>query len=63
MRLVMEAGNFGHNKDLSLHAKLPKAMRPIETFLRRFFEFSRLATIFPKNAPKFFFNYVGGHVR
>lgn len=63
VRLILEAGNFGQNKDLSYHAKLPKGVRPIETFFRRFSEFARLATIFPGNAPKFFFNYVGSRLK
>lgn len=61
--LIIDTGNFGHNKDLSFHANLPRVIKPIETFFRRFGEFSRLATIFPMNAPKFFINYVLSNVR
>ncbi len=61
--LIMEAGNFGHNKDLSFHHKLPRFLQPLETLLRRLGEFARLTLIFPRNAPKFFFYYVRNSTR
>ena len=56
-KLVLETGNFGHNRDNSYRNKYPKAIIYIITFYRRLGEYIKLATIFPINAPKFFVSY------
>lgn len=56
--LVIETGNFGHNKDESYRAKVGRVKSFFITFWRRLKEFVRLATIFPQHAPRFFMNYV-----
>ena len=56
--LVIEIGNFGHNKDESYRAKAGRVKSFFITFWRRLKEFVRLATIFPQHAPRFFVNYV-----
>lgn len=57
-RLILETGNFGHNKDESYRTKYPNLVQKTITFFRRMAEFVRLTTIFPKNAPVFFITYV-----
>lgn len=61
-KLILETGNFGHNKDESYRKTSSKIKSNLITFWRRLGEFSRLATIFPLNAPKFFVTYVYGRV-
>ena len=56
--LVIETGNFGHNKDESYRAKVGRVKSFFITFWRRLKEFVRLTTIFPSHAPRFFVNYV-----
>ena len=56
--LVIEIGNFGHNKDESYRAKVGRVKSFFITFWRRLKEFVRLTTIFPSHAPRFFVNYV-----
>ena len=56
--LVIETGNFGHNKDESYRAKVGRVKSFFITFWRRLMEFVRLTTIFPLHAPRFFVNYV-----
>lgn len=56
--LILESGNFGHNKDNSYRVKSSPMKSNFITFLVRLKEFSRISTIFPTNAPKFFINYV-----
>ncbi len=58
-RVVLDAGNFGHNKDNSYRSKYPKPMEKSITFFRRLGEYGRLFLIFPADAPKFFVTYVG----
>ena len=58
-RVVMEAGNFGHNKDNSYRSKYPKLVEKSITFFRRLGEYARLFAIFPADAPRFFMTYVG----
>lgn len=58
-RVVMEAGNFGHNKDNSYRSKYPKLVEKSITFFRRLGEYGRLIAIFPMDAPRFFVTYVG----
>lgn len=58
-RVVMEAGNFRHNKDNSYRSKYPKLVEKSITFFHRLGEYGRLFTIFPLDAPRFFVTYVG----
>ena len=58
-RVVMEAGNFGHNKDNSYRSKYPKLVEKSITFFRRLGEYERLIAIFPLDAPRFFVTYMG----
>ncbi len=62
-KLILETGNFGYNKDESYRKTSSKMKSYMITFWRRLGEFSRLATIFPVNAPKFFINYVFGRIK
>lgn len=57
-RVVMAAGNFGHNKDNSYRSKYPRLVEKSITFFRRLGEYTRLFAIFPADAPKFFVTYV-----
>lgn len=61
--LILESGNFGHNKDSSYRSKYPKMIGYVITFWRRFGEFLRLSAIFPRNAPRFFVAYVFGRTK
>lgn len=61
--LILEMGNFGHNKDSSYRSKYPKMTGYFITFGRRLGEFVRLTSIFPRNAPRFFVTYVFGRTR
>ena len=58
-RVVLEAGNFGHNKDNSYRSKYPKLVEKSITFFRRLGEYARLFAIFPADTPRFFVTYVG----
>lgn len=58
-RVVVEAGNFGHNKDNSYRSKYPRLVEKSITFSNRLGEYGRLFLIFPADAPKFFVTYVG----
>ena len=62
-RVVMDAGNFGHNKDYSYRSKYPKLVEKSITFFRRLGEYVRLFMIFPADAPRFFVTYVGRRAR
>lgn len=57
-RVVMEAGNFGHNKDNSYRSKYSKLVEKSITFFRRLGEYTRLVAIFPVDAPRLFVTYV-----
>ncbi len=57
-RVVMEAGNFGHNRDNSYRTKYPRLVEKFITFFRRIGEYGRLFAIFPGDAPRFFVTYV-----
>ena len=61
--VVLDTGNFGHNKDNSYRSRYPKIVGNCITFFRRLGEFVRLSTIFPGNALKFFVIYVCGRVK
>ena len=63
MELVMEAGNFGHNKDLSYRTKYKGLTYKIVSLWRRMVDFARFVPIFPLDAPRFFVGYVFGKVK
>lgn len=62
-KLVIDTGNFGHNKDESYRKKYSGITGHVITTWRRFKEFARIAMIFPKNAPKFYMTYVFNRFR
>ena len=62
-RVVLEAGNFGHNKDNSYRSKYPKLVEKSITFFRRLGEYARLFAIFPADTPRFFVTYVGRRMK
>ena len=57
-KLVIETGNFGHNKDDSYRRNFSGLIGNFITAWRRFNEFARIAMIFPWNAPKFYVTYL-----
>ena len=57
-RVVLDAGNFGHNKDNSYRTKYPKLLEKTITFIRRLAEYTRFLVIFPADTPRFFVTYV-----
>ncbi len=57
-KLVIETGNFGHNKDESYRMKYSGLTGHFITAWKRFKEFARIALIFPCNAPKFYVTYL-----
>lgn len=57
-KLVIETGNFGHNKDESHKRRYSGLTGNFITAWRRFKEFARIAMIFPCNAPKFYVTYL-----
>ena len=63
LRLVLYTGNFGRNIDNSYRARYPKLVEKSITFFRRFMEFNRIATIFPKNTLGFFLTYIARRIR
>ena len=63
LSLIMEAGNFGHNKDLSYRTRYSGITYKIVAAWRRFLDFCRFAAIFPLDAPLFFVTYVMGKVK
>lgn len=58
LRLIIETGNFGHNKDYSYRSEYSGLIGNFITAWRRFNEFARIAMIFPWNAPKFYMTYL-----
>lgn len=58
MELVLESGNFGHNKDLSYRVKYKGITYKLISLWRRSCDFWGFAAIFPKDAPSFFFRYI-----
>lgn len=58
LELVLECGNFGHNKDLSYRVKYKGFTYKLVSLWRRLCDFWRFATIFPLDAPQFFVTYV-----
>lgn len=63
MELVLESGNFGHNKDLSYRVKYKGITYKLVSLWRRACDFWRFATIFPMDAPRFFVTYLTGKVK
>jgi len=61
--LILESGNMGHNKIEDYNENAGRLKSFVITFVRRFKEFTRIATIFPTNAPVFFLNYVYKRMR
>lgn len=60
LKLVLEAGNFGHNKDLCYRVKYNGFVYRMVSFWRRFVDFIEFVPIFPLDAPRFFVTYVAG---
>lgn len=58
LELVIESGNFGHNKDLSYRVKYKGLTYKMVSFWRRLSDFVRLSFVFPIDAPRFFFSYM-----
>lgn len=56
--VVLNAGNFGHNQDNSYRQKYHGFRSYMITFFIRFREFTKIVTIFPVDAPKFFVHYI-----
>lgn len=63
LKRVLKSGNFGHNNDLSYRVKYTGLIYKLVSFWRRFIEFIGLISIFPIDAPKFFFTYVIGKIK
>jgi hypothetical protein len=63
MELVLESGNFGHNKDLSYRTRYSGITYKIVAAWRRMKDFASLIPIFPLDAPRFFLTYVFGKVK
>ena len=57
-KLIFDTGSFGVKKDNGYRKTTSTVKYNIMTFWVRLMEFARLTTIFPVNAPKFFFSYV-----
>ena len=63
MELVLESGNFGHNKDLSYRTRYSGITYKIVAAWRRLKDFAALIPVFPLDAPKFYVTYVMGKVK
>ena len=63
LKLVLEAGNFGHNKDLSYRTRYKGVKYKMVSLWRRFCDFVSFTFIFPLEAPRFFIGYVLGKIR
>ena len=63
MELVLESGNFGHNKDLSYRARYSGLTYKIVAAWRRLKDFASLIPVFPLDAPKFYVTYILGKVK
>lgn len=58
MELVLESGNFGHNRDVTYRAKNSAVVVNAITFWRRIYDFMRFTWIFPLDSPIFFSHYL-----
>lgn len=63
MGLVLESGNFGHNKDLSYRTRYSGMTYKIVAAWRRLKDFASLIPVFPMDAPRFYLTYVMGKVK
>lgn len=63
MELVLESGNFGHNKDLSYRSRYSGLTYKIVAAWRRLKDFASLIPVFPLDAPRFYVTYVMGKVK
>ena len=63
MELVLESGNFGHNKDLSYRTRYSGMTYKIVAAWRRLKDFASLIPVFPVDAPRFYVTYVMGKVK
>lgn len=63
MELVLESGNFGHNKDLSYRTRYSGMIYKIVAAWRRLKDFAALIPVFPVDAPRFYVTYVMGKVK
>lgn len=56
--VILNTGNFGHNQDNSYRQKYHGFRSDMITFFIRFGELTKIITIFPIDAPKFFAHYI-----
>lgn len=56
--VILNTGNFGHNQDNSYRQKYHGFRSDMITFFIRFGELTKIVTIFPIDAPKFFAHYI-----
>lgn len=63
MELVLESGNFGHNKDLSYRTRYSGITYKIVAAWRRLKDFASLVPVFPLDAPRFYVTYVLGKAK
>lgn len=63
MELVLESGNFGHNKDLSYRTRYSGITYKIVAAWRRLKDFASLIPVFPMDAPRFYVTYILGKVK
>ena len=63
MELVLESGNFGHNKDLSYRTRYSGITYKIVAAWRRLKDFASLIPVFPLDAPRFYLTYILGKVK
>ena len=61
--LVLESGNFGHNKDLSYRKRYSGLIYKIVAAWRRLKDFASLIPVFPLDAPRFYLTYILGKVK
>ena len=63
LELVLESGNFGHNKDLSYRTRYSGITYKIVAAWRRLKDFASLIPVFPLDAPRFYLTYILGKVK
>ena len=63
LELVLESGNFGHNKDLSYRTRYSGMAYKIVAALRRLKDFASFVPMFPVDAPRFYLTYMLGKVK
>lgn len=62
MELVLESGNFGHNRDVSYRGKHPAVVVNAITLCRRICDFAKFTQLFPKDSTKFFVQYLANRI-